>query len=168
MKSNHVLFILFTIGIISCKQHHENNGIAENSEPQIVNFDDKVAFNSFSELNLDDTCVNLLDPRNTSESERTSVVNSWSNFHKKVTTFLKEENFEWEVPDSTITIYNRIYFHKNGTINYYVFNINNPSISEEKKAEFEKVLLKFSEEIRLDLQKDEPFSQCGKTKYINY
>ena len=60
------------------------------------------------------------------------------------------------------------YLDKNGTINYYVFNILNPSVSEEKKLEFEDILFKFSKDVQLELQRDQQFSQCGKTKYLNY
>lgn len=156
------------IGFLGCKHNPKEEKIADVKNPKVVNFDNKLAFNEFSKLNLDDKCVNLLDPSNTSEAERKSVFNSWSNLHKNVTRFLKEEKFDWEVPDSTISIYNRIYFDKNGNINYYVFNINNPSVTEEKKAEFENVLLKFSKNVQLELQRDQEFSQCGKTKYLNY
>ncbi|OZV68175.1 hypothetical protein [Winogradskyella aurantia] len=168
MKLNNSLLILMIIGFLGCKQKPSEEKIVEVKNPKVVNFDNKLAFNEFSKLNLDDKCVNLLDPTNTSEAERKSVINSWSNFHKNVTRFLKEEKFDWEVADSTISIYNRIYFDKNGNINYYVFNINNPSITEEKKAEFENVLLKFSKDVQLDLQRNQAFSQCGKTTYVNY
>ena len=156
------------LGLLGCKQNPSEGKTENINNPKVIDFDNKLAFNDFSKLNLDDKCVNLLDPKNTSEAERESVINSWSNFHKKVSKFLLEEKFDWEVPDSTISIYNRIYFDKNGNINYYVFNINNPSISEGKKAEFETVLAKFSKSVQLELQRDQAFSQCGKTKYLNY
>ena len=168
MKLNNFLYLLILIGFLTCKQNPNEEKTENIKNPKVINFDNKLAFNDFSKLNMDDKCINLLDPRNTAEDERESVINSWSNFHKKVTKFLEEENFDWEVPDSTIRIYNRIYFDKDGNINYYVFNIKNPSISMEKKVEFENVLLKFSKNVQLELQRDQEFAQCGKTKYLNY
>ena len=120
------------------------------------------------EMNLDSTYTNLLDPRNVTTDEYKIVAKSWSEFHKKISRFIKEENFKWEVPDSTITILNNIYFDKSGTIDYYTFKIKNPSVSTEKRTEYEKVLQKFSKEVRLDLNRDEKYAQCGKTKYLNY
>ena len=119
-------------------------------------------------MNLDSTYTNLLNPRNVSESEYKIVAESWSEFHKKVSQFIKEENFKCEVSDSTITILNRIYFDKSGTIDYYTFKIRNTSVSAEKRAEYEKVLQKFSKEVKLDLKRTEKYAQCGKIKYLNY
>jgi hypothetical protein len=134
----------------------------------VVNADNKLAFTEFGKLNLDSIYTNLLDPKNVSETEYKVVMDPWSEFHKKVYTFIKAENFKWEVPDSTISIVNKIYFDKNGTIDYYAFKILNPSIPSEKRVEFEKVLEKFSKKIMLDLKRDEQYAQCGKTKYLNY
>ena len=168
MKLKDCIIILLILGLLGCGQNSSKRNTKDISKPTVVNFDNKLAFGEFNQLNLDDKCVNLLDPRNTSDAEREAVINSWTNFHKKVNEFLEEENFSWEVPDSTISIYNRIYFDKNGNVNYYVFNINNPSITEDKKTEFENVLMQFSKNVKLELQRDQEFSQCGKTKYLNY
>ncbi|MCA0131712.1 hypothetical protein [Winogradskyella alexanderae] len=168
MKIGYNLLIGLMLLTLACKQNSSEDKTENTKEPNIINFDDKLAFADFSKLNLDEKCVNLLDPRNTSKTERERVIKSWSNFHKKINKFMKEEGFSWEVPDSTISIYNRIYFDKNGTVNYYVFNINNPSISELKKAEFKNVLSKFSKEVHIELQRAGQFAQCGKTKYLNY
>lgn len=119
-------------------------------------------------MNLDSTYTNLLDPRNVTESEYKDVVESWTEFHKNISKFIKEVDFKWNVPDSMITISNRIYFDQNGTIEYYTFKIRNPSVSVEKIEEYEKVLQKFSKEIKLDLKRDEKYAQCGNIKYKNY
>ena len=167
MKLKQSIWILLLIGLYGCKKAPEKKDqIAK--EPKVVNFDNKLAFQEFSKMNLDSTYINLLDPRNVSESEHKSVIKSWTEFHQKVSKFIKEENFKWEVPDSTISVLNRIYFDKNGNIDYYAFKILNPSIAAEKQSEFENILEKFSKEIKLDLKRDEQYAQCGKTKYLNY
>ena len=170
MKISSNILICLIIGIIGCKQNStETKAKTEiEAEPIVISFDDKPAFADFTKLNLDDKCVNLLDPRNTPAAERESVVNAWSTFHKKVNTYLTEQNFSWEVPDSTIRIYNRIYFDKNGNVNYYVFNINTPSVSEAKKAEFQRLLKMFSKDVQLGLKREEQYAQCGSIKYLNY
>ena len=168
MRIKNSIWILLIIGLISCKQKSTEKETEVIKVPKIVSGNNEMAYNEIKKLNLDSTYTNLLDPRNVSESEYKIVVESWSEFHKKVSQFIKEENFKWEVPDSTITIFNRIYFDKNGTIDYYTFKIKNPSVSSEKQAEYEKVLQKFSKEVKLDLKRSEQYAQCGKTKYLNY
>jgi hypothetical protein len=168
MKLKSAFWILLIIGIVSCKQKPTEKATESIIETKVVNADDKIAFTEYRELNLDSSYTNLLDPRNVTESEYKDVKASWSEFHKKVSKFIKEENFKWEVPDSTISIVNRIYFDKNGTIDYYAFKILNPSIPAEKRIEFEKILKKFSKEIKLELKRNEQYAQCGKTKYLNY
>ena len=162
MKLKSSLWILLIIGLISCKQK------TTEKEPKVVSGTNEIAYNEIKKMNLDSTYTNLLNPRNVSESEYKIVAESWSEFHKNVSKFIEQEKFEWEVPDSTITILNRIYFDKNGNIDYYTFKIKNPSVSPEKIAEYEKALQKFSKEVKLDLKRNEKYAQCGKIKYINY
>ncbi|UOB18477.1 hypothetical protein [Abyssalbus ytuae] len=168
MKLKSTLCILFILAIISCKQKTTEKETPAMKEPTVVSLDDQLAFNELKKLKLDSTYTNLLDPRNVTEAEFKTVRKSWVEFHKKVSAFIKEENFKWEVPDSTIFIVNKIYFDKNGAIDYYAFRILNDSVPETKREEYEKVLQKFSKEIKINLQRDEQFAQCGNTKYLNY
>lgn len=168
MSMKNSIWILLIILLISCKQKSTEKETEIIKDPKIVSGNNEMAYNEIKKMNLDSTYTNLLDPRNVSESEYKIVAKSWSEFHKKISRFIKEENFKWEVPDSTITILNNIYFDKSGTIDYYTFKIKNPSVSTEKRTEYEKVLQKFSKEVRLDLNRDEKYAQCGKTKYLNY
>lgn len=153
---------------ISCGNGSPQNDGVTKSNSRIVNFDNQVDINMIRKLNLDSLYPNLLDPSNSSEAEYKIVIKSWGNFHQKVTKFMKEEDFTWSVEDSTISIVNKVYFNKNGTIDYFVFKVMNPSISDSKKREFESVLQKFSGSITMDLTRDSKYAQCGKTRYINY
>lgn len=168
MRIKNSIWILLIIGLISCKQNSTEKENKVIKEPKVVSGNNEIAYNEWKEMNLDSSYTNLLDPRNVTEAELKIVAKSWSEFHKNVSQFIKEENFKWEVPDSTITIQNRIYFDKNGTIDYYLFKIKNPSISAEKRAEYEKVLQKFSKKVKLDLNREEKYAQCGNIKYMNY
>ena len=168
MSMKNSIWIILIILLVSCKQKSTEKETEIIKDPKIVSGNNEMAYNEIKKMNLDSTYTNLLDPRNVSESEYKIVAKSWSEFHKKISRFIKEENFKWEVPDSTITILNNIYFDKSGTIDYYTFKIKNPSVSNEKRTEYEKVLQKFSKEVRLDLNRDEKYAQCGKTKYLNY
>jgi len=143
-------------------------GQSSNKAPKVVSFENKVAFDEMKKMNLDSIYSNLLNPRNVTESEYKVVIKSWSKFHQKVSKYIKEEKFTWEVQDSIIKISNRIYFDKNGNVEYYSFRIQNPNVTPEKRLEYEKLLLKFSEKEKVDLQRDNKFAQCGNIKYLNY
>lgn len=168
MTLKHILCILWISFFISCKNNPYKEDSSISKQPIVISFNNKAAFNKFKTLNLDSTYTNLLDPRNVSPSEYQEVTAAWSNFHNKVNNYLHEINFKWEVTDSAITVFNRIYFDKNGAVDYYAFKVLNPGVSEEKQLEFEKILKQFSNEKTLNLKRDSQFAQCGKTKYINY
>lgn len=53
----------------------------------------KIAFAEFRNLNLDSIYTNLFDQRNVTESEHKIVWESWSEFHKKVSKFIKKREF---------------------------------------------------------------------------
>ncbi|MCF6361239.1 MAG: hypothetical protein L3J29_10825 [Cyclobacteriaceae bacterium] len=163
-----VVIIYVVIGLISCGNSSTGFGQGDKTNPKVINFDNKTAFNDYRKLNLDSLYPNLLDPSKSSEKEFKAVVKSWSELHQKVSSFMKDEGFSWNVEDSTISIVNKICFHKNGTIDYFFFRILNPSIPDSKKIEFESVLQKFSKSIIMNLNRDSNYAQCGKTKYINY
>jgi len=165
---NGLLGLVLIFGFISCSNKPNSDEQVVVKTSKVVNFDNKIAFNDLLALNLDSTYLNLLDPGYSNESEYKTIIKSWTDFHQKVSQFMEEESFKWEVTDSTISIVNRIYFDKNGNIDYYFFRVLTPSITTEKRAKFEKVLQKFSENTKIGLSRESPFAQCGKTKYLNY
>lgn len=93
MNFKNSYWILIIIGILSCNQKSVEKETQIIKDPKIVSFDNKLAFNEFRRLNLDSTYTNLLDPSNVNESEHKAVLESWTEFHKKITKFIKEENF---------------------------------------------------------------------------
>lgn len=137
------------------------------NSPVLINFDNEFDMTKYEVLNLDSTYLNLLDPKNVSQEELNEVYHSWTEFHQSVIFFINENNFKWGVQDSTISIINKIYFNKGGTIDYYGFKILNKSVTEEKKEEFKDILKSFSKSVKIDLERKDNFAQCGKTKYLN-
>lgn len=166
MKAIKTFLILLIFGFQICNGQ-ENNYLNEENLPQIINRDNTNAVKEFRKLDLDSFYDNLLDPNNVSENERQEVIESWSNFHKKIVAYLKESQFNWNSDDKSIRINKRIYFEKDGSVNYYVFKIENLKISEETKQEFLKVLKKFVAENKIDYTKDTVFAQCGIVEYNN-
>lgn len=120
----------------------------------------------YVQLNLDETHPNLLDPK-VARDDHENVISSWSELHQNIGRYLEKNDFSWEVEDESITLFQKIYFNPKGEITYYFFNIQNPSISLEKKEEFGKLISDYIGENGIDYQRTEQFAQCGKTRYAN-
>ena len=135
---------------------------------KVINIENKAEFNTALLHELDSIYPNLLDPRNVSENEMEEVRASWVNLHQHMQTFLAENNFDWGVNDSLISIVNRIYFSPDGEIEYYLFGIQNENVAEEKKNAYKKILESFSAKKEINLERRRRFAQCGKIYYKNY
>ena len=157
MKLKTLIQALFILVFVCCTQKYESI--------KIVGSYDKEALKEIKELKLDSLYVNLLDHRNVTDSEYKEVIKSWKEFHIGLMKFMEEENFAWNTADSHVKVYNKIYFDKKGTIDYYTFRISNKSIPEDNRREFASVLEKFSKEVKLDIGKDIKYSQCGATSH---
>lgn len=155
----YVLLIPVFLWILSC---------TNNEKGSVVGFHDKIAFNDFKKLLLDETHKNLLNPNVSNKEEYPTIINSWKNFHGKVNAILKDNRFTWNVPDSTITVVNKIYFNANGEVNHFFVNIRNKNIDKETKDLYVQLLTDNLKELSIDLKREEQFAQCGKVKYQNY
>lgn len=142
-------------------------GCQESSEKRVMNLEIATDLKKVKELNLDENHANLLNTRTSSKEEQQEVMSSWKNFHQQVGDILKEEKFSWGIGDSNVTMVNKVYFNKNGNVTYYMFRVINESVSLEKRKEFENIMMNHIDNIRIDLQRDTQFSQCGKVKYQN-
>jgi hypothetical protein len=160
-----ILYLLIGI-LLSCGNNYDQNKISK--KPIIISYHNQAKFKTYTKQNLDSLYPNLLDPKNAHKKVYKKVVKSWRSFHQQFPKFMKEKKFTWGVPDSTIRIVNKIYFNKNGHVEYYFFKIQNPSVPEEKKNEFEAVLQHFSEHTSIDLKREHKYAQCGKTVFANY
>lgn len=156
------------IGIFSCKQKTETitEVIETNKAIKVFNFDDKEERSAYLSLNLDDSHPNLLNPQ-ISKSELNAVVESWSDLHQQIGSFLSQNNFTWGVEDKSISILQKIYFQPNGEMKYYFFKVLTENVSEEKKAQFAELISEFARTHRIDYQLEQSFAQCGKTEYLN-
>ena len=155
-------------GVSSCKEKAEStNEVVENKEViRVFNFQDKEEFTAYQSLNLDESYPNLLDPQ-ISKSDHNAVIESWSDFHQRIGTFLSDNEFTWGVEDKSISIVQKIYFEPNGRIKYYFFRVLNENVTNEKLGQFANLIAEFAETNRIDFQTDTSFAQCGKTKYMN-
>ena len=92
---------------------------------------------------------------------------SWTDLHQSIGKYLSENEFKWEVKDSSITIVQKIYFNTNGEIENYFFNVLNKNVTKEKQEQFANLISSFAKGNKIQFKKDEKFAQCGKTKYLN-
>ncbi len=161
------LFCLIS-GITGCKEKAKTNTeVPENPKAVgVFNFDDKEERAEYTSMNLDETHPNLLNPE-ISKSDYRSVIESWTGLHQRIGTFLGENEFTWGTRDDTIRIVQKIYFEPNGRIKTYFFKVANETVTKEKKEEFANLIAAFAQTNRIDLQRDQSFAQCGKTKYLN-
>lgn len=135
---------------------------------RVVGFHDRTNFEKFKELKLDDSYVNLLNPMFSKKEEFKDVLKSWGDFHNKVNEVLVANDFSWEIPDSSITVVNRIYFNKDGGVNYFLVNVRNDNVSDEVKNKYITLLNTHLDELSIELKREDKFAQCGKVKYKNY
>jgi hypothetical protein len=87
---------------------------------------------------------------------------AWVKFNQELGKFLSANEFFWE---KTIKGFNRIYFNKNGGIDYWLYSFDEGQISKEKEDRFEELLRMFSAEHKFSLIAETGFAQCGGAQY---
>ena len=78
--------------------------------------------------------------------------------------FLKENDFKW---GKKTRCFNRIYFAKDGAIDYFLFNFNADQISEKKQRQFNLLLHKFVQNYKIGIKGKEKFAQCSPVSYTD-
>jgi len=76
--------------------------------------------------------------------------------------YLKANNFSW---DKQTRCFNRIYFSKDGTIDYFLFNFSKDAITPEREKQFAVLLNKFVKDYRFPLSATTGFAQCSPVRY---
>lgn len=76
--------------------------------------------------------------------------------------FLAKNGFEWE--ENTMG-FNRVYFHANGKIDYFIYQLRSPYMTEEKTAAFEQLLNQFIQTYTLPMTAPVNFAQCSPVTY---
>ncbi|MGG6232288.1 hypothetical protein [Tenacibaculum sp. SDUM215027] len=153
-----LLLVCLLIVLFSCSKENEE---------VVVNLQNEVAINEIKKLDLDTKYKNLLNPEFTTDEEYKEVTKSWGDFHKQVGKVLKENDFDWGVKDSSVKILNKIYFNKDGEVNYMMFKVMNENVTSSKKREYEQLLTENITKLKIDLTRKEKFAQCGNVKYLN-
>ena len=77
--------------------------------------------------------------------------------------YLKENNFLWDKPTNG---FNRIYFDKNGKIDYFLYSFRPNQMTTEQENGFAELLGKFILNYKFPLTANTKFSQCSPVTYM--
>jgi hypothetical protein len=103
------------------------------------------------------------------EKQQTEMQSAYTKLLQDYGKFLLDHNFNWEKQTRG---FNRIYFNKDGTIDYflYYFPTNNlkpeDQLSAEKQAEFNRLLNLFIKDYKISMSATVNFAQCSPTVYM--
>ena len=161
MKRIIVVGFAMVLAFTSCK----SGGDETPSEVMVFSLADEAAKKEIVKLKLDDTHVNMLDPKVAKESHE-EAMKSWTDIHYGLNAFLKKEQFDWGIKDERIKIFNKIYFQKDGRVKYYVYGVY-ADVSDETLKAFGKVAQQFFAKEKISLTRDTDFAQCGKASLLN-
>jgi hypothetical protein len=152
--------------LVGCStQNKPKEKEAETSEVTVFSLasaDDK---KEFSTLKLDDTHLNMLNPKIAKEKHE-EAMQSWTDIHVELNQFLHKEEFDWGTDAERIKIFNKIYFQKDGRVKYYVYGVY-ADVSPEKVTAFGKLAKEFFANQKISLTRDVDFAQCGKASLLN-
>jgi|AVFP01.1.fsa_nt_gi hypothetical protein len=113
---------------------------------------------------LDLKCPNLNDAR-ISGTDRDVAMEAWISLNQQIGQHLMEKSFNWNTATEKMKIRHRFYFHKDGTIDSYYYNVMDKSISPEIRAAYGDAVSEIIQEHRIAIQRDIAFAQCGKMAF---
>jgi hypothetical protein len=90
------------------------------------------------------------------------LTEAYSSLLTDLNSFLYRKNFWWE---KNIRCFNRIYFSKNGTIDYFLFSFKPGELEPAKQQHFEKLVAEFVGSYQFPLRHALPFAQCSPVTY---
>ena len=76
--------------------------------------------------------------------------------------YLKSHNFKWEKPTKG---FNRIYFNKDGGIDYFIYSFQPDQLTAEQEMQFDQLLNEFIIDYRFPLTAEVGFHQCSPVTY---
>lgn len=79
---------------------------------------------------------------------------AWVKLLQDISDFLRKNNFKWHSPTQCFNVF---YFDKDGTIDFYFYNIKD----FKKTEEFEKLMNEFIKDYKFSQTAEMKFKQCG-------
>ena len=99
-----------------------------------------------------------------SEDQQKQLIEAYQNLLGKLAKYLQERNFKW---GKTVRCFNRIYFDKNGTIDYFLYSFPKDEITAEQEKQFNQLLNSFILAQKIDIKANEKFAQCSPVQYTD-
>ncbi|TAH39882.1 MAG: hypothetical protein EYC69_12300 [Bacteroidetes bacterium] len=90
------------------------------------------------------------------------VGESYFEMLQKLGKFLKSRDFKWEKPTKG---FNRIYFNKDGGIDYFIYSFRPDQLTPKQEKQFEQLLNEFIKDYRFPLTAEVGFAQCSPVTY---
>jgi hypothetical protein len=127
---------------------------------------------SFDEAKASGVRISLLDSTYKSAvhvNERLSafpgkgdkVAASYNQMIQDLGAYLDKHNFKW---GQTVHCFNRIYFNKDGSIDYFLYSLKD-KVGAEKEAEFKRLLNEFIRQYKFPMHGKVKFAQCSPVTY---
>jgi hypothetical protein len=93
-----------------------------------------------------------------------AYIESYQKFMFQLADFLAKNNFKW---GKQVRCFNKIYFSKQGTVDYFLYNFKEGEITPEQEKEFGNLIHKFIQQAKFGLKTDIQFAQCSPVKYTD-
>jgi len=170
-----VQLVLFLLLISACKNDHTT----KTDKPIVKEATESVAMASdigvydlstdskyMEEIqSLNESCPDLMNPQYLLK-DREAILESWTALNQNIGQQLVDEGFKWDSsPSGKVKIYHRFYFHKDGSIHRYYFNILDTTVSKEKRVAYATQVGSILKNYDLGIQRDSAFAQCGKMAF---
>jgi len=136
------------------------------SQPVVATFDRAESMNiSFAELDsLYPSAIHTDTSKAVFSERQDKFIDSYRSMMQKLGNFLHKNNFEW---GERTTFFQRIYFNRDGKIDYYFINLRKTGFSEAKKEQLKKLLTNFSDNYKISLSTDMDFAQCSPVTFVD-
>jgi hypothetical protein len=97
------------------------------------------------------------------KSNQDEYIGAYQKLLQDLGKYLKANNFMWDKPTKG---FNRIYFDKNGKIDYFLYNFRPNQLTIEQEKEFDELLNKFIMDYNFPLKAQTGFAQCSPVTYM--
>lgn len=97
-----------------------------------------------------------------SDEEQRTHIASYQKFLQGLSKHLKSNGFEWT---TTTKCFNRIYFAKDGSIDYFLFDFLEDNVTVEQAENFRHLVERYISDYRFPLTSKVKFAQCGPVRY---
>ncbi|WP_339918453.1 hypothetical protein [Yeosuana marina] len=114
----------------------------------------------FRKMDLKTIYPKLLTPENYDAERDTVLTKKILTFQKNLVDGMNSEKINWNVNESEISIFTRIYFDSIGRIEYFAFKINNDDVKLKAVEEFKNLLEKNIKDKSLGIERNTKYNYC--------